>query len=115
RRRPGGRRHGARHRADRERRHAGRAGQCLCRRGEAPALRPRRHRPLRQAEHGPTSPAILLTTSEKLARDTMAEVERLLAILPTAEIARKAWEDCGEVIVCESDDEMVAEADRLAS
>jgi sulfopropanediol 3-dehydrogenase len=70
---------------------------------------------LGQAEHGPTSPAILLTTSEKLARDTMAEVERLLAILPTAEIARKAWQDCGEVIVCDSEDEMVAEADRIAS
>ena len=70
---------------------------------------------LGQAEHGPTSPAILLTTSEKLARDTMAEVERLLAILPTAATARKAWEDCGEVIVCESEDEMVAEADRIAS
>ena len=70
---------------------------------------------LGQAEHGPTSPAILLTTSEKLARDTMAEVERLLAILPTAEIARKAWADCGEVIVCDSEDEMVAEADRIAS
>jgi sulfopropanediol 3-dehydrogenase len=70
---------------------------------------------LGQAEHGPTSPAVLLTTSEKLARDTMAEVERLLAILPTAEIARKAWEDCGEVIVCDSEEEMVAEADRIAS
>jgi sulfopropanediol 3-dehydrogenase len=70
---------------------------------------------LGQAEHGPTSPAILLTTSEKLARDTMAEVERLLAILPTAEIARKAWQDCGEVIVCDSEDEVVAEADRIAS
>ncbi|MFL5146675.1 MAG: histidinol dehydrogenase [Microvirga sp.] len=70
---------------------------------------------LGQAEHGPTSPAILLTTSEKLARDTMAEVERLLAILPTAEIARKAWQDCGEVIVCDSEEEMVAEADRIAS
>jgi sulfopropanediol 3-dehydrogenase len=70
---------------------------------------------LGQAEHGPTSPAILLTTSERLARDTMAEVERLLAILPTAEIARKAWADCGEVIVCDSEDEMVVEADRIAS
>jgi sulfopropanediol 3-dehydrogenase len=70
---------------------------------------------LGQAEHGPTSPAVLLTTSEKLARDTMAEVERLLAILPTAEIARKAWADCGEVIVCDSEEEMVAEADRIAS
>ena len=70
---------------------------------------------LGQAEHGPTSPAILLTTSEKLARDTMAEVQRLLAILPTAAIASKAWEDCGEVIVCEDDEEMLREADRIAS
>ena len=70
---------------------------------------------LGQAEHGPTSPAILLTTSEKLARDTMAQVERLLAILPTAEIARKAWEDYGEVILCENRDEMLREADRIAS
>jgi sulfopropanediol 3-dehydrogenase len=70
---------------------------------------------LGQAEHGPNSPAILLTNSEKLARDTMAEVERLLGILPTAEIARKAWEDYGAVIVCDSEDEMVREADRIAS
>jgi sulfopropanediol 3-dehydrogenase len=70
---------------------------------------------LGQAEHGPTSPAILLTTSERLARDTMAEVERLLTILPTAAIAAKAWADYGEVIVCEDDDEMVREADRIAS
>src|ERR1700694_3030574 len=70
---------------------------------------------LGQAEHGPTSPAILLTNSEKLARDTMAEVERLLRILPTADAAGKAWEDYGEVIVCDSYDEMVAEADRIAS
>src|SRR5713101_3090270 len=64
---------------------------------------------LGQAEHGPTSPAILLTTSEKLARATMREVERLLAILPTADAAGKAWEDYGEVIVCASDEEMVQE------
>ncbi len=70
---------------------------------------------LGQAEHGVNSPAILLTTSEKLARDTMAEVERLLTILPTAEVARKSWEDYGEVIVCDSEDEMVQEADRIAS
>lgn len=70
---------------------------------------------LGQAEHGPTSPAVLLTTSERLARDTMAEIERLLAILPTAAIARQAWADCGEVIVCESEAEMVQEADRIAS
>jgi sulfopropanediol 3-dehydrogenase len=70
---------------------------------------------LGQAEHGPNSPAVLLTTSEKLARETMVEVERLLTILPTAAIARKAWEDYGEVIICDSEDEMVAEADRIAS
>src|SRR5205085_6730454 len=70
---------------------------------------------LGQAEHGPTSPAILLTTSEKLARATMREVERLLTILPTADAAGKAWEDYGEVIVCENDDDMVREADRIAS
>ncbi|MDQ0474025.1 histidinol dehydrogenase [Labrys wisconsinensis] len=70
---------------------------------------------LGQAEHGPNSPAVLLTNSETLARETMAEVERLLTILPTAAIARRAWEDYGQVIVCDSDDEMVAEADRLAS
>ena len=70
---------------------------------------------LGQAEHGPNSPAILLTNSEKLARETMAEVERLLTILPTAAIARKAWDDYGEVIVCEDEAEMVREADRIAS
>ena len=69
---------------------------------------------LGQAEHGPTSPTVLLTTSETLAQDTLAEVERLLKILPTAEIAREAWENYGAVIVCDSIDEMVAEADRLA-
>jgi sulfopropanediol 3-dehydrogenase len=70
---------------------------------------------LGQAEHGPTSPAVLLTNSEKLARDTMQEIERLLKILPTADAAGKAWEDFGEVIVCQDDDEMVREADRIAS
>jgi sulfopropanediol 3-dehydrogenase len=70
---------------------------------------------LGQAEHGPDSPAILLTTSEKLARDTMAEIERLLTILPTADVARKAWEAYGEVIVAESDEEMVRIADDIAS
>ncbi|MES2496401.1 MAG: histidinol dehydrogenase [Pseudomonadota bacterium] len=70
---------------------------------------------LGQAEHGPDSPAILLTTSEKLARETMAEIERLLLILPTAPHARRAWEDYGEVIVAESDEEMVRIADEIAS
>lgn len=70
---------------------------------------------LGQAEHGANSPAILLTTSDSLARDTLREVERLLEILPTGEIARKAWEDYGEVIVCDTVDELVLEADRIAS
>ncbi len=70
---------------------------------------------LGQAEHGPTSPAVLITNSEKLAKETMAEVDRLLSILPTADAAGQAWKDCGEVIVCDSVDEMVAEADRVAS
>jgi sulfopropanediol 3-dehydrogenase len=70
---------------------------------------------LGQAEHGPTSPAILITDSEKLARETLREVERLLAILPTADAAGKAWADFGEVIVCGGADEMAREADRIAS
>ena len=70
---------------------------------------------LGQAEHGPTSPAVLITNSEKLAKETMAEVERLLSILPTADAAGQAWKDYGEVIVCDSYEEMVAEADRVAS
>jgi sulfopropanediol 3-dehydrogenase len=70
---------------------------------------------LGQAEHGFNTPAILLTTSEKLARETIAEVERQLAILPTAELASVSWRDYGEVIVCESEEEMVREADRIAS
>jgi sulfopropanediol 3-dehydrogenase len=70
---------------------------------------------LGQAEHGVTTPAILLTNSEKLARETMDEIDRLLMKLPTADIARRAWEDYGEVIVCESYDEMLKEADRIAS
>ena len=70
---------------------------------------------LGQAEHGPDSPAILLTTSEKLAHETMKEVERLLAILPTAPIARRAWEACGAVCVVDSEEEMVRVADRIAS
>ena len=70
---------------------------------------------LGQAEHGPTSPAVLLTNSEKLARATMAEVERLLKMLPTADAASRAWADMGEVIVCTDQAEMLREADRIAS
>jgi sulfopropanediol 3-dehydrogenase len=70
---------------------------------------------LGQAEHGPNSPAILLTNSEQLARETMAEVERQLTVLPTAEIAGAAWRDYGQVIVCDSYEEMVQVADEIAS
>ncbi len=70
---------------------------------------------LGQAEHGPNSPAVLLTNSEQLAKDTMAEVERQLTILPTAEVAGAAWREYGQVILCESYEEMVAVADELAS
>jgi sulfopropanediol 3-dehydrogenase len=70
---------------------------------------------LGQVEHGPDSPGVLLTNSEKLARETMREIERLLEILPTADHARKAWENFGEVIVAQSHAEMVAIADELAS
>jgi len=70
---------------------------------------------LGQAEHGPTSPAVLLTNSRALAEATIGEVERLLTVLPTAPIARAAWDDYGEVIVCDTLEEMVVEADRIAS
>jgi sulfopropanediol 3-dehydrogenase len=70
---------------------------------------------LGQAEHGPDSPAVLLTTSRKLAEDTLREIARLLEILPTAPIARRAWESFGEVILAEDDAEMVRIADDIAS
>ena len=70
---------------------------------------------LGQVEHGPDSPGVLLTNSEKFARATMAEIDRLLEILPTADYARKAWDAYGEVIVADSYEEMVRIADDLAS
>ena len=70
---------------------------------------------LGQAEHGPDSPAILLTTSAALARDTLDQIERLLAILPTGETARKAWEDHGQIIVADSEEEAIEIADGIAS
>ncbi|MDO6561217.1 histidinol dehydrogenase [Paraglaciecola chathamensis] len=69
---------------------------------------------LGQAEHGLNSPAILLTNSEQLGKDTMAEVERQLTILPTADVAAVAWRDYGEVIVCDTYDEMLQVANDLA-
>lgn len=70
---------------------------------------------LGQAEHGPNSPAVLLTNSEALAKETMAEVERQLTILPTGETAGAAWRDYGQVIVCDTYEEMVEVADDIAS
>ncbi|MCY3701702.1 MAG: histidinol dehydrogenase [Rhodospirillales bacterium] len=70
---------------------------------------------LGQAEHGPTSPAILLTNSEALARDTLTEVERQLETLATAETAGQAWRDYGQVIVCDGYDEMITVADAIAA
>ena len=70
---------------------------------------------LGQAEHGLNSPAVLLTNSETLARDTMSEVDRQLTILPTAETAGQAWRDYGQVIVCDTEEEMIVKADEIAS
>ena len=70
---------------------------------------------LGQAEHGYNSPCVLLTNSEELARATMAEVERILAILPTADTARASWENYGEVIVCSTYEEMLDTANDIAS
>ncbi len=70
---------------------------------------------LGQAEHGPTSPAILITTSRKLAEDLPAEIERQLKVLPTADVASVAWRDYGEIILVDSIDEAVKEADLQAA
>ncbi len=69
---------------------------------------------LGQAEHGYNSPAVLITNSRKLAEETMAEVERLLTILPTAETASVSWRDYGEVILCDSYEEMLAMSEEIA-
>lgn len=70
---------------------------------------------LGQAEHGYNSPAVLVTNSRKLAEETLAEIDRILDILPTADTARVSWEEYGEVILCDSYDEMLAVADDIAS
>jgi sulfopropanediol 3-dehydrogenase len=70
---------------------------------------------LGQAEHGPNSPAVLLTNSEALARATMAEVDRQLAALPTGPVAAQAWANFGEVVVCDTEDEMIQVANEIAS
>ena len=69
---------------------------------------------LGQAEHGPSSPAALITTSSDLANNVTKEIERQLEVLPTADVAKVAWEDYGQIILCGSREEMLAEADRLA-
>lgn len=69
---------------------------------------------LGQAEHGFNSPSVLLTNSEKFAKETIKEVERQLTILSTADIAKKSWEDYGQVIICDTYEEMVEVADSLA-
>jgi sulfopropanediol 3-dehydrogenase len=68
-----------------------------------------------QAEHGPGSPAILVTNSAKLAGEVPAAIEKLLSWLPTAATASQAWQNCGEIILCDTLDEMVQEANRIAS
>lgn len=70
---------------------------------------------LGQAEHGYNSPAVLLTNSRKLATETMAEIDRLLEVLPTADTAGVSWRDYGEVILCDTYDEMLEVADDIAS
>ncbi|WP_282093194.1 histidinol dehydrogenase [Epibacterium ulvae] len=70
---------------------------------------------LGQAEHGYNSPCVLLTNSKKLAEDTLSEIDRILGILPTADTARVSWEEYGEVIVCDTYDEMLQVADDIAS
>ncbi len=70
---------------------------------------------LGQAEHGPTSPAILLTTSKTIAEGIEAEIQRQLAVLPTADVASVSWRDYGQVILVDTVDELVSEANRIAS
>jgi sulfopropanediol 3-dehydrogenase len=70
---------------------------------------------LGQAEHGPGSPAVLLTVSRKIAEELPAAIEKQLAWLPTADVARVAWQNCGEIILCDTYDEMVQKADEIAS
>lgn len=69
---------------------------------------------LGQGEHGPTSPGALITTSEKLAEETLVEIERQLQTLPTADVARVSWEDYGQILLVDSIEEARVEADRLA-
>ena len=70
---------------------------------------------LGQAEHGYNSPAVLITNSKNLAESTLTEIERILQILPTKETASISWRDYGEVILCDSYEEMLDKANEIAS
>ncbi len=70
---------------------------------------------LGQAEHGYNSPAVLVTNSRRLAEDTLAEIDRLLGLLPTADTATRSWADYGEVILCDTHEEMLEVANDIAS
>ncbi len=70
---------------------------------------------LGQAEHGPNSPAVLLTSSKSIAENIEAEIQKQLKVLPTADIASVAWKDYGQVILVDTEDELIEEADRIAS
>lgn len=69
---------------------------------------------LGQGEHGPTSPCALITTSENLANETLKEIERQLTVLPTADVASVSWKDYGQILLVDSIDEAVTEANKLA-
>ena len=70
---------------------------------------------LGQAEHGYNSPAVLVTNSKRLAEECLSEINRILEILPTAETAKKSWNDYGEVILCDTYDEMLQVSNEIAS
>ena len=139
RRRPGGRGDGARHRDDRRRRHARGAGERLCRGSETPALRPRRHRPLRRTHRDPRRSPTRRRTSrwsrptfwarpstgrlrprcssaprENSPRRCRPRSSASSHVLPTADVAREAWRDYGQIILVADREEAAAEADRLA-
>ena len=70
---------------------------------------------LGQAEHGPSSPATLLTTSQRLVAEIEEEIQRQLKSLPTADVAAQAWKNCGSVILVDSEEELISEANKIAS
>ena len=70
---------------------------------------------LGQAEHGYDSPAVLVTNKQQLAEETLSEIDRILKILPTADTAAVSWEEYGEIILCDSYQEMLDVANDIAS